>query len=212
MLPVTVTVQLDAADADGICQSQTPSGAGDLTINGALASGGVATLTDAGAARQVLVTTVANESGDTYTIYGTDANGNSISEQMTGPNNTTGVTTQFFRTVTRVATSGAATGAITVGTNSVGASRIIALDQWASGSTALQVDVLGTANFTVEQTLDDILTVDPELVEWIDHPDADFVNATASTQGNYAYAPAYARLKINSGTGTVTFIVRQALY
>ena len=33
-----------ALDADGVCASQTLGGAGNLTIDGVLASGGVATL------------------------------------------------------------------------------------------------------------------------------------------------------------------------
>ena len=44
MQPISVTVgPLDAADDNGIAQSQTTAGAADLTLNGALVSGGVAT-------------------------------------------------------------------------------------------------------------------------------------------------------------------------
>jgi hypothetical protein len=212
MLPISLTVQLATADADGISLSQTPGAAGDLTITGALASGGVATLTSGPCARQVLITTVSNESAKTLTIYGTDANGQAIFEQVAGPNATTGTTVQYFKTVTRVAVSAAFTGAVTVGTNGVGGSRPIALDQWASGSVALQVDVDGTATFTVQQTLDDILTIDPENVDWISHPNVAFVGGTVSAQGNYAYAPAYVRLTVSSGTDPVTLAVRQSLY
>jgi hypothetical protein len=211
MLPVTVTVQLATADADGIAQAQAPAGAGNFTLNGALVSGGVAILTSSGAGRQVLVTTAADESGDTYTIYGTDPNGQAISEQMTGPNNTTGVTTQFFQTVTRVSTSGAATGNVTIGTNGVGGSRIIALDQWAAG-TGVQVDVLGTANFTVQSTYDNLLDISPELVTWINYPAAALAAATASAQGSYSPSPAYLRLQVNSGTDPLIMNVRQSLY
>ena len=38
------TITLTAADDNGISTSQTPSGAGNLTITGALAAAGVATL------------------------------------------------------------------------------------------------------------------------------------------------------------------------
>lgn len=212
MLPISVTVQLATADDDGVAQNQTPGAAGNLTLNGVLVSGGVATLITGPAARQVLVTTASNESAKTLTIYGTDANGNTIQETMTGPNATTGTTVQYFKTVTRVAVSAAFTGNVKVGTNGVGGSRAIALDQWASGAVALQVDVGGTANFTVQQTLDNMANMDAEDVVWFSHPDTALAAATADAQGSYAYAPAFVRLKINSGTDPVTLTIRQALY
>jgi hypothetical protein len=211
MLPISVTVQLDAADDNGICESQTPAGAGDLDLDGILVSDGVAILADPGSARQILVTTADDESGTTYVIYGTDANGNEISEQMIGPDTTTDTTTQFFRTVTRISTSGSAAGAIIIGTNGVGGSRIVALDQWA-GPTSLQVDVLGTANFTVQSTNNNPNEVDPELITWVNFPSAALAAASASAQGSYSPSPGYLRLVINSGTGTVTMNVRQSLY
>lgn len=212
MLPISVTVQLSTPGANVISTTQTPGAAGNLTITGAAATGGVATLTTGPAARQVLVTTAADESGKTLTIYGTDANGQVISEQMTGPSGTTGVTTQYFKTVTRVAVSAAFTGAVTVGTNGVGGSRPISLDQWASGSTAMQVDVDGTATFTIKQTLDDISSIDPEIVNWVNHPGTTFVNGTVTAQGNYAYAPAFVMLTLTAGTDPVTLSIRQSLY
>lgn len=211
MLPISVDVQLATADDDGIAQSQTPGAAGNLTLNGALVSGGVATLTTGPAARQVLITTAANESAKVLTIYGTDANGNTISEQVAGPNATTGTTVQYFKTVTRVAVSAAFTGAVTVGTNGVGGSRPIALDQWAS-STGLQVNIAGTVNFTVQSTNDNLNTTSGELVTWIDYPAAALAAATASAQGSYSPSPAFIRLKINSGTGASSLTARQSLY
>ena len=39
-------IEAATADADGVCASQTPSGAGNLTINGALADSGAVHLTN----------------------------------------------------------------------------------------------------------------------------------------------------------------------
>ena len=210
MKPITVSVQLDAADDDGVAQNQQPSGAADLTLNGALVSGGVATLCAAGMERQVLVTTAANESTKTITIYGTNATGNPISEAITGPNATTGTTTGYFRTITRVAVSAAFTGNVKVGTNGVGATRPVNLDTFGRPEVSIQVDVSGTVNFTVQQTLDSIDTVGRTSVDWYSHPDAALAGATASAQGNYGYIPAFVRCKINSGTGTATMTLIQA--
>jgi hypothetical protein len=74
---------------------------------------------------------------------------------------------------------------------------------------SLQVVVTGTANYTVQQTLDDIFdsTVTPT---WFDHPDATLVAATASKQGNYAYIPAAVRIVLNSGSGSIVLTAIQA--
>jgi len=74
---------------------------------------------------------------------------------------------------------------------------------------SLQVVVTGTANYTVQQTLDDIF--DPAITPtWFDHPDTNLVAATASKQGNYAYIPAAVRITLNSGSGSVTLTAIQA--
>jgi hypothetical protein len=41
-------------------------------------------------------------------------------------------------------------------------------------------------------------------VAWLPHPDATLVGATTSLQGNYAFPPLFARVLLNSGTGTVS--------
>jgi hypothetical protein len=104
----------DAADADGVCQSQTPAAGGvqNLTINGAKSSGGVATFS---ASRRITVTSAGADNGRIFTIVGTDVNGVAQTELITGPNTTTVTGTRYFRTVTQVSVDGNTAGAITVG-------------------------------------------------------------------------------------------------
>lgn len=199
---------LAAADADGICQSQTPGGAVDLTLNGALVTGGVGVLD---IARRVLITTTADESGKTFTITGTDWFGNTITETMTGPNNTTGYTELDFKTVTSIAVSAATAGALTVGTNGIASTQPVPLDIHGRPDVSLQVVVSGTIDWTVQQTLDPMFAVATgSSPNWFDHPDANMVAETTNKQGNYAYIPTGTRLLVNSGTGTGTFTVVQA--
>ena len=81
MRPITVALgPLAAAAANNICLTQTPTAA--FTLNGALVVGGIAILD---VPRRVLVTTTGNESAKTITIIGTDVNGNTQTELMTGP-------------------------------------------------------------------------------------------------------------------------------
>lgn len=110
---VHLTADTTAADADGVCQSQTPAAGGsqDLTINGAQASGGVASF-DAG--RLITIASAADDSGRTFTITGTDVNGDTQSEVIAGPA-TTVTGTKYFKTVTTVNVDDDTAGAITVG-------------------------------------------------------------------------------------------------
>ncbi len=219
---IRLSVIMAAADADGISTSQTPAGAGDLTITGALATGGIAYL---GAMRQVLVTTVSNESGKTMTIYGTDLTGNVISETMTGPNATTGSPVQHFYTVTRIAVSAAFTGAVTVGTSGVGSTPWVPLDTNRVGGNWSLATILGsgvTANVMPQGTLD---CLSPgEVGRWMLQPTDTFptpaafdLAAAAQTANGLVHGdyPLHGvRLLINSGAATpgVFFeIVQQGL-
>ncbi len=83
------------------------------------------------------------------------------------------------------------------------------LDYYGRPEVSLQAVVTGTANYTIQQTLDNPLEagVTPT---WFDHPDSTLVAATASKQGNYAYIPVAVRVKLNSGTGSVALTLVQA--
>jgi hypothetical protein len=166
--------------------------------------------------RRVLITNGGNDTGVTFTVFGTNWQGLPIQEDVVGASGGTIATDQDFSTVTAVWASGAVATTILVGTNGVGSSRPLFLDRFAPAPTALQVVASGTVNYTVQQTLDDPTIIggpaslDYDDVTWFSHPDSAFVGATASAQGNYAYIPAMTRILLNSGTGTVTYKVLQA--
>lgn len=212
MQPINKTVgPLAAALSNSICLSQTPAGAGFLTENGSLVSGGVATLA---VPARITITAAANETAKTFTIVGTDHSGNSITETITGPNATTVTSVLTYKTVNSVFISAAAAGAITVGNSQSGASPAIALDPWAFPQVAIQCSVTGTVNYTVQQTLDNpndpVNPIARSSMNWVDHPDTNLVGATVTRQGNYGYAPLFMRVVINSGSGTVRLSVIQA--
>lgn len=213
MLPRSATVgPLGNASANNIAQSQTPGAAGNLTLNGAAVTNGVAVLDKP---RRVLFTPAGNEAanGTVWTIYGTDWNGNTVSETVNGVNNpSTAQSAYDYATVTRIAVNKAQAGAVTVGTNGVASSRPIFLDLFAPAPTALQIDVTGTVNYTVQQSLDDPNTIAGgyPACTWVNHPDAALVNATGSVQGNYAYLPTMIRVLLNSGSGSAKITANQA--
>ncbi len=201
---------LAAASANNIALSQTPT-AGNLTLNGASVVNGVAVLDKP---RRVLITTTANESGNTFTIFGTNWSGSTISETITGPNIGTAASLLDYATVTRITISGNAVGALTVGDNGVASSPWVCLDHWAHAQVSVQCDASGTVNYTVQSTLDDpndpTNPVAPSAVVWINSSDSGAVAATTSIQTNFAYTPTYARIVLNSGTGSVTATFAQA--
>lgn len=102
------TYSPDAVDRNGISLAQTTAGAASLTITGALASGGVATLD---IPRTVSFYSGGDISGVTFTLTGTDRMGDALTETVTGPNTTTVYSEYYYKTVTAIAASAA------VGTN-----------------------------------------------------------------------------------------------
>jgi hypothetical protein len=74
---------------------------------------------------------------------------------------------------------------------------------------SIQAVTTGTVNFTVEQTLDDIMNpaVTPT---WFPCPVSAFVGATANQQAGLPFMPSALRLVVNSGSGSVRFTMLQA--
>lgn len=120
MLPIQLTVgPLATADADGVATSQTPLAAGAMTLDGALVSGGVATMD---VPRRVIVTSAGNDSNKTFRITGTNSDNNPIRETITGGNIAAVATVQDFKTVTEIYASAATAAAVIAGTNGVASS------------------------------------------------------------------------------------------
>ena len=114
MQPYHLVFTPAVANRDGICESQTPSGAGPLTLNGDLVMGAVAVLD---IPRHVILVTAVAEPGRLFTVTGTDRNGNTISEvlpERITPGLATGKIN--FKTVTSVSVTMATAGAVTIGT------------------------------------------------------------------------------------------------
>jgi hypothetical protein len=211
--PIVVTAApLAALVTNGICLSQTPP-AGPLLLNGSKVVNGVAVLDQA---RQIAFASTGNNSNTTFTITGTDFFGAVQSEAIVGGNIATVVSTKNYKTVTSITSSAASVAGLTVGTNAspaITSSTWVRFDDWNANGVAIQVTANGTVNWTIQQTLDDPNSpTDPVLpanVTWLPHPDATLVGATTSLQGNYAFPPMFARVLLNSGTGSVTATFKQ---
>ena len=103
MRPKTKTITLVALDRDGISSSADPASGANLTLAGALTSGGVYT---ADVPRHIAIYAAGNESAKTFTVTGTDRKGLAMTEAITGPNATTVAGKKNFATVTQIAVTG----------------------------------------------------------------------------------------------------------
>lgn len=86
----------------------------------------------------------------------------------------------------------------------------IPLDIHGRPDISLQVAVTGTANYTIQQTLDNPFTTAAGSIVWFNHPDANLVAQTVNRQGNYAYVPAAVRLQLSSGSGSAKLTIVQS--
>ena len=213
MRPIIVSAgPLAAASADNIALSQTVTGAAAVTLNGSTVTGGVAVLD---APRRGLITNVGNDSGITFTVAGTTYGGASVSQTVQGTSGSTVATTVDFATVTSITTSGSTSvSGITVGTNGVGGSSWLRLDDWAPAIWTVQVDVSGTINYSVQTTMDD--PNDPSNavtipnVQWVSCSDSNVVSQSTNKYGASTGASRYVRVLVNSGTGTATATILQS--
>ena len=204
----TQSITLSAAVGNAVCASQTPAGAGLLTINGANATGGVYTAPTN--PRYLSITTAANESTKTFTITGTDRNGNSLVYATVGAASaTTTVYPVSFQTITSVAVSAATAGAITVGFAAQGAAGWIPLDRHSSPVIGIGIELSASANltFTMQSTYDDVQAIGFQ--EWDAYPIASaVVTGTASAAHTITHVARAIRFVVNPWTaGTATFTV-----
>lgn len=154
--PVAITKALTAADDDNIALSQTPLAAGNLTLAGVAASGGVATLDSQ---RRVIITSAGDDSGTTFTIFGTNSNGSFVKDSFAGA--AVGVAQSHidFKTVTQIAVSAATAGAVKAGTNTVGSSHWVRADPHL---TPFEISLMtqlvsGSGTISVDYTYDEFL-------------------------------------------------------
>jgi hypothetical protein len=204
----TQSITISAAVGNAVCASQTPADAGYLTIDGANASGGVYTAPTN--PRRLSITTAANESAKTFTITGTDRNGNPMVYTTAGASSaTTTVYTVDFQTITSVYVSAATAGAITIGFAAQGATGWIPLDRHSSPVIGIGIELSTGANltFTMQSTYDDVQV--KGFQEWDAYAIASaVVTGTASAAHTITHIARAIRFVVNPWSlGTATFTV-----
>lgn len=158
MQPIIITLTA-AVDADGVAESQTPGGAGDLTLDGALVTGGVAIFDNA---QKASITTLGDETGVTFSFVGKDADGFAATESILGGNIDTVKTVSFFTEISQVSVDGATAAAVTVGSANEAATKTLPVD-WRQNSFDMSIAVILSSGadltYETQHTLDSIQTV-----------------------------------------------------
>ena len=98
------------ADSDGLVDNETVGNNSNFTIDGALSSIASSSLNS-----RITISSSTNNTSATFTITGTDIDGNAQTETITGVNNNSVTGTKFFKTVTQISTDNNANN-INVGT------------------------------------------------------------------------------------------------
>jgi hypothetical protein len=158
------------------------------------------------------IQSAANLAAITFTLTGTDPDGNAQTEAIVGPNIATVYGLKYWKTLNTVSVSstlGANTANIGWKDDCVGAT--FPLD-WRQDSFAvsLGIDVSGTINYTIEHTFRRMSDGFPSTFLWLPH--SSLVTKTVDSDGNYAFPVTATRLHVNSLTAgaTIGFHVVQA--
>ena len=120
---VFMTADTQALDADGISVAASVGNNAALVIGGALASGGSCTF-DSG--RVVTILSAGDDSAKSFTVTGTDVNGDAQTESITGANAGTATGSKYFKTVTGISAVGNPAGNVSAGINNSAADVVFA--------------------------------------------------------------------------------------
>ena len=201
-LPVTFTRVLAASNNTAVAASQSP-GAGVIALN--------TTTVILDTQRRIILTSGANDTGINFTVFGTNQAGFTIQDTFAGTNGTAtpAQSNLDFLTITNITHSGSVAGTLLAGTNGVGSSmwQIINFNTTPINMGFVVEARTGTANFTLEYTLDDpnILPMTGGLnAAGLAFPLPIAIASSTATLATSFITPFFAwRLTTNSGTGTL---------
>ncbi len=204
------------ASVDGIALVQVPSSGGlqDLILNGGLTVDGSFNLRSdnkpAPTSFLIQITSVADETGRTFTVIGLDERGQPSTDSFLGANNGDVSSSKYFSTVTQITVDDDTTAAVRSGIDGRSVSPWVVIN---NGSQPLDIgfETLlssgGVLTYSVEQTFDDIQVLGNVTINTQEHDDVK--DKTESDTGNYAFPSVACRVVVKaftSGTLTATFI------
>ena len=105
-------VEAAAADTDGISTAAAVGNNANLVLGGALTSGGAVTFDEP---RNITILSAGDDSSKSFTVTGTDEQGDAVTESITGANAGTATGSTFFTTISQIAAVGNPAGNVSAG-------------------------------------------------------------------------------------------------
>ena len=196
-----VTTSFPIADGNYLAESQTPAGAGFLTL---VAN----TITPP---RYVTITSADNDTSKTFTVVGVGPNNEVQTESIAGANAGAATTTKTFAYVESIYVNGATAGAVEAGVAQSGYSQWIPMDIYTPNQViTASATVSGTVNYSLEYTNED--PFDHSFThQAVAFPASGGAFTSASTnQTHFTTTLMRAlRYKINSGDGSIRLTITQ---
>jgi len=144
VIAVTITADTVALDADGISVAAAVGNNAALVLGGALTSGGSATFSHG---RVVTILSAGDDSAISFTVVGTDVNGDSQTESITGANAGTATGASYFLTIASITAVGNPAGNVSAGVNASAADVIFEGRSRLKGIYLTSTGTAGTTDF-----------------------------------------------------------------
>jgi|TARA_R110000751_G_scaffold40352_2_gene95570 hypothetical protein len=141
---VTITADTVALDADGISVAAAVGNNAALVLGGALASGGAVSLSHG---RLVTILSAGDDSGISFTVVGTDVDGDAQTESITGANAGTATGSAYFLTISSITAVGNPAGNASAGVNASAADAVFAGRSRLKGIYLTSTGTAGTSDF-----------------------------------------------------------------
>ena len=131
-------------DADGISTAAAVGNNANLVLGGALTSGGAVTFDEP---RNVTILSAGDDSGKSFTVTGTDEQGDAATESITGANAGTATGSAFFTTISQIAAVGNPAGNVSAGSGTSVAAPMFKGRMRLNGLYAVNTGTAGTITF-----------------------------------------------------------------
>ena len=165
------------------------------------------TISDGLAHQVTLTVATSNYSSISFTLTGVDADGNTISETLAGPNNNTVTSVLYYAQLTKVSVSAELTlNKVSAGIGATSLMQTVPLDARSVAAALIAAEITGTINYTVSQTSDDVFVAKPSTsCTWFAISDLSAKNANVLASSNVGARGL--QVKVNSLTSTPTIKV-----
>jgi len=144
VIPVTITADTVALDADGISVAASVGNNAALVIGGALADSGSVTLSHG---RLITILSAGDDSSKSFTVVGTDVNGDSQTETVTGANAGTATSSKYFKTIASITAVGNPAGNVSAGINASAADAVFTMRSRLKGMFLTSTATAGEVDF-----------------------------------------------------------------